>query len=206
MRAVPERWRPGEVILRREVLNDGRSWLEVPVIVVLDEPDLLATYLAEGTRMRFPDGPWPTPDGLHPWHAQGVWMGHGTLMLQRPDEMFAVWVFWEGPERRFSCWYLNIQEPFRRTPDGYDTQDLELDVVVDADGSRTLKDDDQLEQRVAEGRFTEAQVVAIRAEGRRITRALDAGERWWSDDWASWAPDPSWPLPTDPPHSRPLTG
>ena len=33
-----ERWRTGDVVLRREVLNDGRSWMEVPVIVVRDEP------------------------------------------------------------------------------------------------------------------------------------------------------------------------
>ena len=44
------------------------------------------------------------------------------------------WVFWHGPERAFHGWYLNLQEPFRRTPQGYDTQDLELDIWVPAEG------------------------------------------------------------------------
>jgi hypothetical protein len=129
-------WSEGEVVLRREVLNDGRSWLEAPVVVVCDEPELLATYMPEGTRFHFPDGPWPTATGLHPWHGRGAWEGHGVLMLQRPGEAHAVWVFWEGPDRDFAGWYVNLQEPFRRRTRGYDTQDLELDIWIPA-GSGT---------------------------------------------------------------------
>src|SRR4051794_9632981 len=105
-------WAAGDAILRREGINDGRSWLELPVTVVLDHPELLATYVAGATPLHYPPGPWPTPNGLHPWHPKPTWTGHGVLMLQRPDEAHAVWVFWDGPEREFSGWYLNIQEPF----------------------------------------------------------------------------------------------
>jgi predicted RNA-binding protein associated with RNAse of E/G family len=70
---------------------------------------------------------------------------------------------------------VNIQEPFRRTDVGYDTQDLELDIIVRADGSWALKDDDVLEQRIAEGRFTSEQIADVRDEARRITRDLEAG-------------------------------
>jgi hypothetical protein len=55
-----------------------------------------------------------------------------------------------------------------------------------------------LEQRVREGRFTPAEAEAIRAEGTRVAAELEAGRRWWSDDWAAWEPDPGWepaPLP-----------
>ena len=87
-------------------------------------------------------------------------------MLQRPGEMYAVWVFWKGPDREFDCWYVNLQEPFRRTDVGYDTQDLELDIVVSFDGSWVLKDDEVLELRVREGRLSEEQVGAVRSEAR----------------------------------------
>lgn len=199
------RWSTGEVILRREVLRDRRSWLEVPVIVVRDEPGLLVTFIAERAPFRFPPGRWPTPDGLHPWHAKERWQGHGVLMLQQPDEMHAIWHFWDGPERRFAGWYVNFQEPFRRTPHGYDTQDLELDIWIPAGGEWRWKDAEVLDQRVREGRFTAGQVAAVRAEGRRVAAELDAGRRWWDEEWARWSPDPAWPAPTlSPPSPREL--
>jgi|SRR5581483_1495166 len=176
-------WREGETILRREVRNDGWAWLELPVVVVRDEPGLLATYIAEGAPFTFPPGP-----ERHPWSTRTHWQGHGVLMLQRPGESYAVWVFWEGPERRFAAWYLNLQEPFRRTPRGYDTQDLELDLIVHPDGRIEVKDEELLEVRVREGRFTDDQARAIRAEGARIRRQLTTGDRWWDDAWADWRP------------------
>jgi len=188
-------WSEGEVILRREVLNDGRPWMEGAVIVVRDDEELLATYIAEGAPFHFPAGRWPTVSGLHPWHGKQCWLGHGVLMLQRPGEAHAVWVFWQGARRDFAGWYVNIQEPFRRTPHGYDTQDLELDIWVPKEGSWRWKDDELLEERVREGRFTPAQVTAVRAEGRRVVAELDAGRRWWDSAWADWRPDPAWPTP-----------
>jgi hypothetical protein len=107
-------WAAGDVILRREVLNDGRAWVEIPVVVVRDEPELLATYIPEGTPFRFPDGDWPTPTGVHPWHGRKRWQGHGVLMLQRPGEAHAIWVFWHGPERAFRGWYVNLGMEGRR--------------------------------------------------------------------------------------------
>jgi hypothetical protein len=189
-------WSEGDVVLRREVLNDGRVWLEVPVIVVRDEPELLATYIAGGAPFRFPPGPWPTADGLHPWHGKERWHGHGVLMLQRPEEAHAVWVFWGGEQRAFRGWYLNLQEPFRRTQSGYATQDLELDIWIPVDGPWEWKDEHLLEERAREGRLTAEQVAATRREGERIAADLDAGRHWWDDAWADWAPDPSWPAPT----------
>jgi len=193
-----EQWSPGQVIVRREVLNDGRAWLEAAAIVVEDTPELLASYIPEGSPFRFPAGDWPTRNGLHPWHGKERWHGHGVLMLQRPGESYAIWVFWFRPEREFRGWYVNLQEPFRRTELGYDTQDLELDIWVPATGGWKLKDDDVLEGRIHEGRFTGEQVAATRAEAKRVTDELDAGRRWWSDEWIAWRPDPTWPTPTFP--------
>lgn len=185
-------WSPDEVIVRREVLNDGRPWLGAPVRVVEDTPEHLVTYLADGARFGFPDGSFPTPDGLHPWNGRSAWEGHGTLMVQHPDEDHAIWHFWTGTERRFRGWYVNLQETFRRTLIGYDTQDLELDIVVAPDGAWELKDDELMDARVVEGRYSAAQVERIRALGERLGAALDAGEELWDRRWVEWSPDPSW--------------
>ncbi|HEX7168318.1 MAG TPA: DUF402 domain-containing protein [Acidimicrobiales bacterium] len=191
-------WRAGDLILQREVLRGGRPWLVVPVRVVDDRDDLLVTYLAEGARFGFPPGEWPTADGRHPWQRQAAWHGHGTLMLQRPGEAYAVWHFWTGPERTFSHWYVNLQQPFRRTSRGVDTQDHELDIVVTPDGSWTFKDWDLVDQRVAEGRFTPGEASDIRTLGERVAAEIAAGTQWWDDAWVAWQPDPAWRDPALP--------
>jgi hypothetical protein len=181
----------GESILRREVWR-GEPKVGWGGIVVTDEPDLLALYMPGGSPLAFADDFFGRP---HPWSHRDRWEGHGVLQLQRPGEMHAVWVFWEGPERDFLCWYVNLQEPFRRTDRGFDTQDLELDIVVDRDGSWRYKDDEVLDVSIARGRWTIAEVKAIRGEGNRVATELDAGRRWWSDEWAVWQPDPRWRIP-----------
>lgn len=191
-------WDRGDVILRREIVF-GQPWLVVPVIVVLDAADLLVTYIPEGAPFGFPPGSWPTPDGRHPWHGRHAWEGHGTLMLQRPGDSYAIWHFWRGSERTFTGWYVNLQEPFRRTTAGYDTQDLELDILVSLDGSWTFKDWDLVDQRVAEGRFSATQAESIHIEGERIAAELSSGVHWWDRAWTSWIPDPTWPTPSLPP-------
>jgi hypothetical protein len=187
-------WRPGDVLVRREVLNDGSAWAEIAVIVVEDSPELLVTYIPEGAPIRSP----PTSHGPHPWLGKERWHGHGTLMLQRPGEWYAVWVFWSGPEREFRGWYLNLQEPFRRTELGYDTQDLELDIWLPREGGVQLKDDHVMEDRVVEGRFTAEQVAFTRAEAARIVEELERDGHWWPDEWAAWEPDAEWPTPRFP--------
>jgi hypothetical protein len=188
-------WSEGDVILRRELLNDGRSWMEVPVIVVRDDAGLLATHIPTDAPFRFPPGDWPTADGLHPWAGKERWHGQGVLMLQRPDEAHAVWLFWQGKQREFRGWYVNLQRPFSRTAHGYDTQDLELDIWIPVGASWRWKDEELLDVRVREGRFTAEQVDAIRESGRQIAAELDAGRRWWDGSWSEWKPDPEWPTP-----------
>jgi Protein of unknown function (DUF402) len=182
-------WSEGDVVVRREVLNDGRCWLELPVIVVRDEPRLLVTYIANGAPMRY-------PLGFHPWFPKERWQGNGVLMLHRPHDAHAVWVFWHGEEREFAGWYINFQEPYRRRAGGYDTQDLELDIWVPRDGAWQWKDRHLLEQRVAEGRFTREQADATRGEAELVAAGLDRGDRWWDESWARWTPDPAWPVPS----------
>ena len=165
------------------------------VVVVDDSPDLLVTYLPKGAPFSFPRSADGRP---HPWLGKERWQGHGVLMLQRPAESYAVWHFWEGRERSFAGWYLNLQRPFRRTPIGYDTQDLELDVWIPTAGPWSFKDEDELEERRADGRFTATEVVEIRSIGSEIGAMLDREERWWDESWARFEPDASWQAPSFP--------
>lgn len=167
-------------------------WLGVPVHVVEDSDEQLVTYLATGAELGFTDGDWPTSDGRHPWSHRKAWEGHGTLMVQRPGEHHAVWHFWTGPDRRFDRWYVNLQADFVRTEVGYDTFDLELDLVVPADGPWFTKDRELLDQRVDEGRFSPALRDWIVDLGEQLAADLDAGRHWWDERWAEWTPPSDW--------------
>jgi len=202
---VTGRWKPGQLVVRREVLGlapgpppaptppwYGRAWEGLPVFVVEDTAEQLVTYVPEGAEIGFVDGDWPTPDGRHPWHEKTHWEGHGCLQVHRPGDAHAVWHFWTGPDREFLCWYINLQADFVRTSIGYDTQDLELDLVVFPDGSHLVKDLEVLDDRVAAGRFTAELVTWIRELGAELGRELDAGRHWWDPTWTRWTPPSTW--------------
>ena len=177
--------------MRRDVWR-GRAVVGWGGNVVSDEPDLLVLYMPTGGPLACTLDFFGAP---HPWSGHDRWSGHGVLQLQRPGEMHALWVFWAGPDRELATWYVNLQEPFRRTRFGFDTQDLELDLVVRPDGSWSYKDDEELDGWIERGRWTPAEVAEIRAEGARLGAELEAGRRWWDERWAEWEPDPAWPAP-----------
>ena len=164
----------------------------MPVHVVEATDDLFVTYLATGAELGFFEGEWPTPDGRHPWSTRSSWEGHGSLMVHRPGDHHAVWHFWKGADRHLDCWYVNLQTAFVRTAAGYDTQDLELDLVVRPDGSWFTKDRELLDQRVDEGRFTPGLRDWIVALGDSLAAELDANQHWWDHRWAEWEPPATW--------------
>jgi hypothetical protein len=177
--------------VRRDVWR-GRPWVGVAGIVVHDGPELLAVYVPEGAEIAVAEGEFPI---VHPWSRRRAWEGHGTIVLHRPGDAYSVCVFWDGPEREFACWYLNLEAPFVRTELGIDTRDHELD-LWSADG-RTWrwKDAELMEQRVAEGVFTAEEAAAIEAEGARLYEEVSNGGGWWDESWAEWQPPPSWETP-----------
>ncbi|MER7986062.1 DUF402 domain-containing protein [Streptomyces noursei] len=190
--AAPRRFAPGEVILRREVL-DGRVWLMYPVRVIEDHGDLLAVHLAHGTPLTY--GPGPFRWGPHPWQRVGdTWRSEDVVQLQRPGDGYAVWT--RHHEGVFAGWYVNFQQPFRRTPAGFDTLDQELDLWIPADGGpHRWKDRREFEDRAASGGFTPDEAAAVRAEAARVTALVDRGTPWWTRRWSDWRPDPTWTAP-----------
>ena len=182
------RWQPGDVVVWREAWR-GRLYCASPVRVLEDSDESIVVFLAEGTRFVFPPGGWPFGEA-HPWAGRGGWTGHGLLIQHRPGSAHTVWHFWEGEERRFAGWYVNMQEPFRRDGRSFETQDQELDIWIRPDGSWEWQDEAELEEWVLRGRFTREEVSEIRAEGERVL-----AEWPFPTGWEDWAPDPSWPVP-----------
>lgn len=181
-------WAAGSRITRRAVWR-GRPLSEIPVTVVQDSRELLVVHLAEGAPFRFPAGDWPSP---HPWSDRQAWSGHGVLMLHRPEDTYSVWVFWTGDERSFDRWYVNFQQPFRRTEDGFETLDHELDLWSRDLRTWHWKDEELLVRRTEEGWFTREEANAIDATARRVHAELVRSGVWWDLSWAAWVPrDPA---------------
>jgi Protein of unknown function (DUF402) len=184
---VRELWRPGDEILLRHLFR-GRVLIASPLRVVEHTPELLVTWLAPWTPYMRPTRRVPVEWELEnrPWHPPGA------LQLTRPGDAYSLWLL-RRDARAFSGWYVNLQNPLRPSPLGFDTRDHLLDLWRPANGDWVWKDEHELEQAVEEGIFSPPEAAAIRAEGERATRELEL-----PTGWESWEPDPSWPVPSLP--------
>lgn len=179
----------GQVITKHEVWGE-RVWLEHPVRVDSDDGDVpggvLAVVLEDGAPFVFDDR-----EPVHPWAVQQTWRGPTVLQLRRAGEWYSVWKFFgpSGDGFPFRGWYLNIERPLLRRVDGsgIDTDDLELDLVVDPDGTRHWKDVEHLSAFLAAGRCDVPTLLRVLEAAAQLSDLLDRDERWWAR-WDDWAP------------------
>ncbi len=197
------RWDPGETAVLRYITRDGRPGMSWPFTVVEDRDDLLALYIPKGAvYKRFVRRPAAElKDRGHVVELQDTEWRRDVLRLMYPDQHHSVWVFWEHEdgERKHSAYYVNMEEPFRRTEIGFDTNDHTLDIVVQPDLSWHWKDEDELAERVKLGVFPADFAASVRAEGERVVEQIERGGSPFSDGWGDWSPDPSWDAPSLPP-------
>lgn len=190
-------WAAGDTILLREV-HDGRVWTARPGIVVEDRPDLLAVHIPLGTRWKVPvaDRAEMLERRKNGWTLTDYqWRRGPMLWLMPPGEAHAVHLWWHGPEWRFGGWYINLQDPIRRTALGVDFLDQHLDVVIDPDYRWRWKDEDEFAAAIEIGLLTRQRAEAVRAEGERVIRRLEAREPPFCDGWEHRQPDPKWRVP-----------
>jgi len=183
-------WRLGETILVRHI-HHGRVVQAAPARVVADRPDVLVTWIASGTPIVYPTG----QDGegrllpLASWRIEHrPWFGAGCLELMPPGRAHAIRLL-RDDDGSFRGWYVNLQAPMRRRPDGFDTRDLQLDLVVAPGGAVTWKDEDHLEQAVELGLLSDDDACLARAEAERVL-----AEWPFPTGWEDWCPDPGWEL------------
>jgi hypothetical protein len=198
----------GEVVVVQEVWR-GRVWGARPMRVVRDEADRVALWFPRGTRWMAPiDDPAREWDGdrgerLAECAATGRWTHRelawdvDTLVLVRRDDWYAIGVSWL-PGHEHWGWYVNLQRPLRRSAIGFETMDLALDVIIDADRSWRWKDEDELETFVARGVFEPDLPQRLRAEALGVVSRLERNEPPFSEPWPEWRPDPSWERPVLP--------
>ena len=197
-------WSCGDQIVLRYGPPGRLAWVG-GVTVIEDSADCIALYLAAGTPILRPvhlDGsaipraiPYEERFGLEWRLGEGVWHSTARLLIARPGAAHAFSVFWFADDWTFLAWYVDLQAPFRRTADGFASEDYVLDIVVPPDGLWYWKDEEEFAAAQRVGRFTPEHAAAIRAEGETVAEMIEA-RRWPLDaGWEVWRPDPSWPIP-----------
>ncbi len=197
-------WTTGSQIVYREVWR-GKVWTAKPVTVVQDTSDLVVLYLCSRTRWKFPAPLDENTDLLYckqddNWQlVDTTWEWGDTLLLIHPDKAHAVHVMWRRESRTFAGWYINLQEPLRRTAIGFDFMDQDLDIVVKPDLSKWVWKDESIFQRGQEmGIFSARQAHEIQAEGERVIERIRAQASPFNDGWEHWLPASRWPIPSLP--------
>ena len=120
-----------------------------------------------------------------------------VLSFSWPDTWYAVLLFFR-PDWSPWNWYVNLEEPLRKTRLGFDTLDHELDVIVQFDGSWRWKDEDELDEAIRRGVISAREEPRLRADGESAVRRILDREPPFDQDWTDWRPDRSWPIPVLP--------
>jgi hypothetical protein len=196
---------PGETVVVQEIWKDA-VWAARPMTVVQDEEDLVALWFPKATRWKAPIPPpeWPREESRgarlatclerREWVFTDSEWDVSTLVLMRPGDWHAVWVSWLDGNQHWG-WYVNLQEPFRRTDKGYETMDLALDVLIELDRTWRWKDEDELALFVERGVFGDAVAARIRDEGLRVARRAERNEWPFDAAWPDWRPARAWQAP-----------
>jgi hypothetical protein len=89
------------------------------------------------------------------------------------------------------------QRPPVWRPDGWDTSDLALDLVVDPDGTRRWKDEDEYAHDLRLGLITDAEHAAVQGAREEAVALVEArGELFAESALGRWQPDPAWATPS----------
>jgi uncharacterized protein len=188
----------GEHATFRGIGNRQVFWT-YPTIVVQDTSDLIVLYLPAGVLGKNTDHR-PTPTEVMSTNVFNVvdhqWTRTDVLMMIVPEESFSTYIMWETGTKNLDCWYVNLQEPIRRTSIGFDTTDNWLDVVISPDMSEWhWKDEDEFKEAQKVGLYSTEKVAEIFAKGERAVRLITKERRALYEQWKEWQVNPEWNLP-----------
>ncbi len=189
------RFHPGDPALFRFVWP-WKVFSAKPTTVVEHIAERIVLWLAPGTMTKAPPGFQVAVPRIASgdWtHDDWQWFG-GRLMIWETGRAHSVYVSWSD-HGEFLGWYVNLEEPWRRTTLGFDATDHLLDIVIRPDRRWRWKDEAHLDEAVDLRLFAPEKARAIREEGERAIARIEAWSAPFDEGWESWRPDPDWPLP-----------
>ncbi len=192
-----DRWKSGDIIVLRGV-SRHIIWWACSAFIVKDSPELVAVYWPAGTPNMIPVKR-TSPRDLLLDEIQLVpqtWIETDVLMLVPNGASHAIYAMRKTGQPKLLCWYINLQEPLRRTKLGFDSMDHLLDIVISPDRSTWhWKDEDEFDEAVKLGVFSLDEVNAIRIEGERAVQSFRPGNTQFYEHWENWHPPSKWGIP-----------
>lgn len=195
-----KRWSHGDtVVIRNIARSDGSVSAAMSAIAIADDDEALALYVPMGTVAKdnyfVPAEDRPAAvEAMRPSceraFVERVWQ-LPTIRLYLPGEAFSVWLFF-GKDGTFASWYGNLEAPYLRTPLGIDTRDHTLDVVADAKGRWTWKDEKEFARRLTAGIDSAEHQAAVRAAGHAFIARLEARAPPFNRGWQDWRAPDAW--------------
>ena len=150
-------------------LPEGNVGYVFPATIVCDDDDVIGLFQHTGSickkrtgKRGGPGGRNMLPGGWDGGYSDREWTGRSNLHLHKMGSGHTVIRSWDPDQQRFAGWYVNLEAEWVRTPIGFDTRELILDVTVADDlSSWCLKDEDELQWAQDEGIFSDIQQMIL---------------------------------------------
>jgi hypothetical protein len=203
-------WNPGDSVALRGVYNHRVSYIQ-SAVVVQDQPEEVALTILPGAECFAPEGYINGKHGISGhWDRWGeyekgnwkmeryTWRTNRLLILLQPKKYYASYYFWQANSGRFLCYYVNFQLPFQRSGIGFDSFDLELDIIIEPTHEWRWKDVEDYQRGIDCGILCKEWVQEIDTAKLEIFDKLEKRVYPYNDSWLSWIPNPNWLPPTLP--------
>lgn len=197
-------WRNGDHVVIRYVFG-AELIRAMPAIILSDSENRTDLYVPVGTRYlhrnrRRVNGEivfGPTGPLREDWVELQV---HtlDQVMIFYAGKRYSNWARWNHESSAFAGWYVDLQTPPRRTTLGFDTQDNDLDLVVEPDLTWAWKDQDDVDVMVEHGVWTPDDADLLLEDGCRVIRLIESRSDPFDKAWTNDVPDPSTEPPTLP--------
>ncbi len=197
-------WNPGDTAAIRGMIN-GKLWLAQSVKVVQDTPSETVLLLAPGAECAYPSGYWRWKrhdfsqgtrwdDALSmAWTLRRfAWHTKRLLILMEPEKIYATYIMWDDATDAFLGYYINFQTPFERSPAGFDTLDLELDIEIDPQFTWAWKDAQLYSEGIRLGCIAQTDADSIECAKPGIFEMIANRTYPLDGSWVNWRPDPAW--------------
>ena len=204
---MTKKWKSGDTVAWRGIYNQRVSYMQ-SAVVVHDCAEEVALAILPGAECCAPEGYIEGKHGTSGqwdrwgeymkgnWKMQGyAWHTNRLLILLQPEKYYASYYFWRADTNQFLCYYVNFQLPFHRTEIGFDSFDLELDIVIEPTYEWHWKDVDDYQRGIECGILLTEWVQEINTAKQEVFDKIEKRQYPYDGAWLDWMPDPTWSPP-----------